>query len=557
MIRAHGLVVVLGLVAIVIAWQVSGHFRPWTSFQQQWVAALGAALIVLAALLRHSRSVWPRPALLMVVLAAVPLAQGVLGQVVYLSDWLLGVLYLLAFALCIVAAHQHAADEPERWPDNLMWVFLAGAATSAALALMQWLRVDLPHISVEPLPWGERVFANLGQSNHLATVQCLGIAATLYFFERRALAVLTAALLVGLMAWALVLTQSRVGWVFGFLIAAAWWASRRSLRLRGAAVAIGLLVYVGATLIWPRVNEALLLAEPFTGLEQRVTAGTRPANWLALIEASLRKPWLGWGWTQVSSAQLAIGVERRITHEVIQNAHNVVLDLVVWMGWPAAILITLLALRWLFRQVRCCSDTRHWAFLLAIAAIGIHALTEYPLDYTYFLFPLGLLIGTAHRMGPPASELAVRRGPIVAVWAACVGMLFWIAVEYLQVESAARNVRLAMAGVGVDKVPHVPAPDVKLLDALREYHRFWNVPAVSGMTNEQLDWMRKVANRNPYPPVLFRYALAAGLNGRPDDAALMLNAICNMNIEARCREARESWQMAVGKWPELARIKLP
>lgn len=555
--RASGLSAVFGLVLMALAWQVSGHFRPWTAFQQQWLAALGAALIVLAAALGSRRWAWPRPALLMVALAIVPLVQGLTGQIAYRSDWSLAVMYVLAFALSIAAAHQLAGEERERWPDNLMWVILIGAGVSAALALAQWLRVELPHVSVEPLPPGERVFANLGQANHLATLQCLGIVATLYFFERRTLGRTAAAVLTVFMAWALVLTQSRVGWVVAGVIALWWWSHRPRLRLSGRAVAAGVIAYTLGTLIWPPLNRALFLAASFTGLEQRVTAGTRPANWLALLEASLREPWLGWGWTQVSKAQLTIGTERIVTNEVIHNAHNVLIDLIVWMGWPAAMLVGWIAVRWLYVQVRHCQDPRHWAFLLAIAAIVIHALTEYPLDYTYFLFPLGLLVGTAHQWGPAAPSWSTGRSPVLAAWMAGVAMLFWIGVEYLQVEDAARNVRMAMAGVGIDKVRHVPPPGVKLLDAPREYHRFWNTPAARGMSAEQLDWMRTVAYRNHFPPVLLRYALAAGLKGRPAEARRMLLAICHLNAEARCREARESWRAAQVQYPELASIPPP
>jgi O-antigen ligase len=552
-----GLMAVLGLVTLAAAWQVPGHFRPWTSFQQQWVAAFGASWIVLAAIVQRRRWEWPGPTLAMLVLAAVPLIQGLSGQIVFVSDWALSALYVLAFAVCIAAGANLIRDEPQRWPDSLMMSLLAGAAISAALALAQWLRIEVPLVSVDYLPPGERVFANLSQPNHLATLLCLGLSASLYLFERRLLGPLAVAVLCVFMGWALVMTQSRTGWVFAGVLVLWWWARRRQLRLRGWHVLAGIASFVAGTSGWHQINDALMLTAPSAGLDERLSSGTRPANWVALIEAALRKPLLGWGWTQVSMAQLAIGTERPVTHEILHNAHNTALDLVVWMGIPATALVLYLVLGWFVGQIRACRDGCRWSYMLSIAAIGIHSLTEYPLDYTYFLLPLGFLVGTAHRWGEVSRVSATARAPVFAVWLVGMGMLFWIAVEYMQVEEAARRVRMVMAGVGVDKVPFVAPPDVKLLDAPREYHKYWNTRATRGMSAEQLDWMKSVAQRNPYPPALLRYALASGLNGRNEEAARMLRAICNLQPPPRCVEARDSWREAVLQYPELSTVALP
>ena len=74
------------------------------------------------------------------------------------------------------------------------------------------------------------------------------------------------------------------------------------------------------------------------------------------------------------------------------------------------------------------------------------------------------------------------------------------------------------------------------------------------MTPEQLDWMRKVSLRFGYPPVLFRYALAAGLNGQPDVATATLARICRIHERQRCLEAKEGWSTLQTKYPVLAGI---
>ena len=60
------------------------------------------------------------------------------------------------------------------------------------------------------------------------------------------------------------------------------------------------------------------------------------------------------------------------------------------------------------------------------------------------------------------------------------------------------------------------------------------------------------------PPVLLRYAVAAGLNGHPDDAAHALAVLCKIHIKERCAEGLTAWnEMSTSKYPELARVELP
>ena len=117
--------------------------------------------------------------------------------------------------------------------------------------------------------------------------------------------------------------------------------------------------------------------------------------------------------------------------------------------------------------------------------------------------------------------------------------------------------RLVMAGIGVDKVTSVPAPEVILLDAPREFHRFWLTHATSGMSEQQLDWMRKVEQRYPVPPAQLRYAMAAGLNGRSIEATETLVRLCFMNRPARCKEGQEAWAALQRQYPDLRSVSFP
>jgi O-antigen ligase len=552
----QGVLVLLGLAIYVGGWLASGHFPPWTAFQQQWFTALGISLVALGAAWRSGPWRWPGAALLMLALATVPLLQWLLGQIAFHSDAILPALFIVGFAMSIAAAANLVLRDPQQWPDTLMVALLTAAVASTALALLQWLRVQAPAIPMYPLPPGGRPYANLAQPNHLATLLGLGIAANLYLFERRRLGPLVSGLLAAVLGFGLLATQSRTGWLFLALLACWWFSGRRYLRLKPIPLGVGLTVFAIGVWQWASLNRLLLLVDPGTTLDERLSTGLRTTLWRVMIEAVGDSPWLGWGWNQGVLGQLAVAYEHDAGQRMFQNAHSIVLDLMLWMGIPSAAVLLSITGYWLLRQARRCSDGARWSLLLAVGAVGVHALTEYPLDYTYFLLTLGLLVGTLDGFEPGRS-VTLPRGYFLILWAACVGLLLWVAAEYMRVEESARQLRLVMSGVGVDKVPSAPPPDVRLLDGLREYHRFFATPVQPGMSDEQLDGMRRVAQRNPLPGSLLRLALALGLNGRAEEAARVLRAACHLHPAKRCDDVRESWRASQRVYPGLAEVSLP
>jgi hypothetical protein len=78
------------------------------------------------------------------------------------------------------------------------------------------------------------------------------------------------------------------------------------------------------------------------------------------------------------------------------------------------------------------------------------------------------------------------------------------------------------------------------------------------MTPDQLSWMQKISERFGYPPVLLRYATAAGLNGQIAEAEGAMDRLCRIHPPLRCGEGLDAWQaMTIGQYPELARVRLP
>jgi hypothetical protein len=441
----------------------------------------------------------------------------------------------------------------------LCTAFVVGATLAQCIAVVQWLQLSGVSIFLVDVPPGGRPGGNLAQPNHHATLLALGIAAAIWGYETRTL---TPSVVVLVGAWlgiGLVMTQSRTAWMFAAVLVC-WWVmgrKRAMLRLAGFPLFLSIALFALALVGWKALNEAMLLsAEALGDVAVRGGARVRLTLWEVVWDAVTHAPWAGFGWNQVGIAQFRFGAAHSRVGEMALNSHNVLLDLWMWAGIPLGILIAVAIVTWFGREVRACHDGSRWALLLGCGAVWLHALLEYPLDYLYFLLPLALLMGTLDST-QERTRITIPRVWMTVPLSISIALAAWIGVEYLRVEEATKNVRLLLMGVGVDKVPHVPPPEVTLIDGPREFHRFMITPARPQMSAEELAWMRRVVERYPFPPAMLRYAFAAGVNGRHEEAAAVMRALCPMHSDARCAEGRAAWAEVQRQFPALATIAGP
>lgn len=537
------------------AWLLPNHYFPWSSFHQDAMALAAAGCLLAGVLVGSRRAGWPWLARLALAVAALPLVQHASGLVAFRSDALVAALYVTLFALTIVAgATLSEAGSRTALLDTLFGALLAAGIASTGLALCQWLGVTGLGVLIADLSPGGRPYANVGQPNHLATLLVWGLLALLRWHEQRRIG--RSALIVG-SAWLLIglaLAQSRTTFVAALLLALWCWHPGRGigLRVRWPMYLLAALLLALLMLAVEPLSRVLLL-HGGGSLDGRLDAGARWIHWRTLVMALLQAPLAGYGWNQVVVAQQAAALGRPASLEVIEHSHNLVLDLLVWNGvLIGAGLVVALAV-WLASAMRRCDSSEHWFAVAAVIAVGAHAMLEYPLEYAYMLIPTGLWIGCASRANAgrhdaPRWTLAL---PLVAV----IALGITVAVEYVEVEQGVRDARFALAGYA--RVDELSDLDVDLLDGLREHHRYARAQAKPGLSAEQLEWMRRVAQRYPYPPSMLRFATALALNGREHEAADTLALLCKLHPEPRCDEARESWSLLVAQYPQLAAVSTP
>lgn len=553
----------LGLVFFAVAWLMPGHYFPWTSFQQEVAAAFGAALIGLSCLVRQRGQplAMPMIATAALALAAVPMAQWGFGKVPFLNDALLPALYLVAFALVVVASRALASDGDSHFVPMLIAVLLLGACLSTVLALGQGLRLGWQTF-VELLGSDGRPYANFTQPNLLATLLGLGLAATWWLYESRRVGTLGAWTLGLFLGLGLAMTQSRVGWAFMLLFVFSWAVKRRPLALRTSLLGVGAAVasFVALAALWPTFSVAIDGSAVYSAAERVQSVGGRGVHWPALWDAVWREPLFGWGWMQVTAAQQAVALDHPRSGEWISYSHSLLLDLMVWNGPVLGLLLIAGGAAWIVSRLRACADIDSWAMLVAGGVIFTHALVEFPYAYAHFLLPLAAFIGVIeahHRGAGIGTATKVPRLAFAMLGLGLCAMLVWLWTDYAKIEEMSQRTRFAEAGYVLPPGRQASVPDVLLIDNQREFLRFRQTTARPGMSPAELDNMRTISKRFTPPAVLLRYALAMGLNGEPAESTRSLRVLCQIWTEKNCEEGRESWGKLQAQFPQLAAVPFP
>ena len=153
------------------------------------------------------------------------------------------------------------------------------------------------------------------------------------------------------------------------------------------------------------------------------------------------------------------------------HSHNIFMDLVLWLGIPAGIVVSIAIVAAFVAYVRSIRSANDLILVMFLGVIGIHAMLEFPLYYAYFLLPVGS--GgrrTQHAHGHRSDPGGSTRWTMAGMW--LVAVLLWALIvrDYFRVETSFQALRHEQARIG-DLPPGKP-PEVLLLTQLRERIRF-------------------------------------------------------------------------------------
>lgn len=549
-----------GAVTFTASFLVPNHYPPWTSFHGEVLAFVGLITLCCVVLSAERPVFFDRALLTTVVLMGAVFIQWGSGQIAYGGDALVSCLYLAGFALAWWLGTNLAPNE--RQINVAASVLLVGAAVSVFIAILQLLRMEaaLGIFAVDLGP-GMRPFGNLGQPNHLATLTLMGVFAASTLFFQNQLKQWQWVLLVAFLTLGLVLTQSRTGFLTAFVLGVLFLCYSRRLWRPGswkfiAAWWIFLLVLIGS---WVPLNEALYLQPA----RDQLTAEDRPRviMWKQMIAAIDQSPWVGYGWRQTVVAQKlgANVVEGTLPTDY---AHNLFLDVLLWIGIPMGGALILLICYWLLKAAWTIKNPTEFFLLATVVPVGIHSLLEFPFAYAYFLFPVGWLLGTLNAR--QKINLAKQQGDswrfarsgMTAFVLGFGGLCSWVAVEYLQVESDYQIMRFEMRRIGATP-PNYIAPRITLLTQFGEVLTVGRMVPSVGMPPEDLARIALASNNLSWATLQLNYAVALGLNGQHEEASRQLQNLRNVYGARSYEQALEVFiGLKKSKYPQLVNVTL-
>lgn len=404
-------------------------------------------------------------------------------------------------------------------------------------------------------PWVQastpgQAIGNLRQRNQQASLLSLGIWALLWILAqiqarldgKSKAALVQEALLGGgrpwpswlvglLLAWGLTLlamasaaTASRTGalqWmlVVGLLVLWRESCGRVALVLSLA----GTLLYAAAAWLLP-----LLLLEwtGFTadGLFTRILGDEQGCNsrrvlWTNVLYLIAQKPWLGWGWGELDYAHFITLFPGERFCVLLDNAHNLPLQLAVELGLPVAGLVCATAVVWVVRAKpwRETDPVRQLAWGV-LAIIGVHSLLEFPLWYGPFQVVAVLAFALLWRGALPRwTALPTVRGAAGLALVGVVALGGLMAWDYYRVSLLYRPMPLRPAAYQEDTMSKVS--DTLFFSDQVDFALLSTI-ALTRETAPQINLLaRELLHFSPEPRVIQALIESAVLLGKDDEAA--------------------------------------
>jgi O-antigen ligase len=552
--------------AIFIAFLLPNHYYPWGSFYLEFSAFFALFSVLVYILSKFEPVRVPRVFVIIFFVSFFPLFQVAINKINFFGDAVSVFFYLGSFALCLMASNLIGGESlKSRAVESIAFSVLIIGIVSVWMALVQSLQL-FSSLLIHDLPLYARPYANLAQPNNYSTLIWLSVFSLYYLYEkkyiRRVVALICGLFLVSGAA----LAQSRTSFVLLFVLLAVAlghfliFSSWKVDRLRFVVLAgFGYSTFSWA---WPKINE-FLFSEGVKSTRLHLT-DIRIDMWSSFWTAILEKPWFGYGWGQVPHAQVSVAESYPVVG-MTQYTHNLLLDLMVWAGGPAGLLIFLIiGLFWL--KILLISDGKKGFYSLsAFSAVLVHSLLEYPHAYSYFLLICGFFIGISIfdsiRLDCISSSFRssitkflkgwrhLEQGVKIPRWVLSICVvtygsfltLSWI--DYRALEEDYRLLRFEAAAIGTLKADK-KAPDVFLFDQLRAFIWVARTHEFVNLQEGEARLIENVARRYPLPMPIYKLAQLRIQQGQIESAhheLLLIKHLYGDEVYAESMQNLKSW----------------
>jgi len=406
-----------------VAWPplIAFNVPPSATFFNQAAAFAGWGAFLLCLASRLPVRSWPRSAgvtsllaafaLLALAAAAAPFWTGLPSSLALSS---IGIIAGAALVFVIAAGISEAGLARPAFDAFCIGLIVAGLASSA-VGLLQVYAPGWPDGDwIARTPTVGRAVGNMRQPNHLSSLLLWSIVAVVWLRERGRMPDRLAWIAAAVLMDVIVLSGSRTGAV-GCFVLALWGALDRRLSRR-ARIAL-VVAPVAYAVLWVAALQISHLTHLVFGGETRFSthgdvSSSRFAIWSNTLRLIAMHPLAGVGFDEFNFAWTLTPFPDR-PGAFFDHTHDIVLQFIVELGVPLG-LVTLglltFALQAAIRQAiadRGDGPPVTRAAVVMVLMVLVHSLLEYPLWYSYFLFPAAFAFGLC--LARPSSEPAASR----------------------------------------------------------------------------------------------------------------------------------------------------
>lgn len=525
---------VLALCCFILAIILPFRFQPIPSFYAEALAFTALVFGYLHFYITYPKSSIKVPVIVLPILliSFIPLIQYFSGKIYFLESSFFPFLYILSLLAAIVLGFNLQSkqnldnSQQNRLLKNLAFTLIIIGVISSVINLLQWSHT---------LTWllfdegsGNRLYGNLGQPNHMATILCMSLVACWYLGEIGILRNLSAYAILAILLWGLVLTQSRTTWIvlpFLLMFLSAY-NNKNKFKFSLTPLWGTILSFFTLVLCLPYIHTILSALGYNTiitpSVVERATSGyLRFIIWDQMIHAIMQKPLLGWGWYQTAVAQYFQLIDTP-GQEWVNSSHNIMLDILVWCGIPLGLCIIVYFI-YIFFQLFNISSLPSLTALLFILPIAVHALLELPLFYAYFLIPLGIFIGIVLSHQKYTTVLIPKYISVFIVISG-TGLIYSIFSDY---NIAVDNQRKADTyEISMSKKP-ISLKENLFFDIQHERAKFTLLNPKTKLSDQQLNEMQKLISTGYTNYILYKYAVILLVNSKNGHADRQLQIINN------------------------------
>jgi hypothetical protein len=277
--------------------------------------------------------------------------------------------------------------------------------------------------------------------------------------------------------------------------------------------------------------------------------------WLMFLKAAAHHPYFGFGWGQTGHAQFLMMDEKIAQGGNFLQAHNMVIDLIIWNGFPMGLVIAALLLWWALHMIKNIRDYSQLVRVAFLAMLGTHAMLEYPLQYAYFLLPAGMVAGSLNRSSGQVMLGAGRKWLMGTLLAISLATLAVTIQDYFKAERSFYALRFELKQIPTD-LSRDP-PDVIALTQWRDNIRFVRMEPQPNIPSAQLEWMRGLVTTMPSAYAMYRLASMLAMNDLPVEAQLWLRRSCQTAPAEQCEAIKFQWEKVSGENSKYASVPWP